>query len=111
MTHKKMTHILLALLFAVQATAQELYVGSYNIRYQNSEDAANGNGWQQRCPVLCDQLNFEHPDIFGTQEVLEPQLQDMLHRLDGYEYIGVGRDDGKKKGEYSAIWARKAVQR
>ena len=104
MIHKTMIHMLLALLLSAQAAAQTLYVGSYNIRYQNSEDAASGNGWQQRCPALCDQVNFEHPDIFGAQEVLEPQLHDMLQRLDGYDCIGVGRDDGNTKGEYAAIF-------
>ena len=104
MTNKTFIATLLALVLSVQIAAQELYVGSYNIRYKNDDDAANGNGWQQRCPVVCDQLNFEHPDVFGAQEVLEPQLQDMLQRLDGYDYIGVGRDDGKKKGEYAAIF-------
>ena len=89
---------------ALAAGAQPLYVGSYNIRYQNNDDKKNGNGWEKRCQVVCDQLNFEHPDIFGTQEVLESQLRDMLQRLDDYDYIGVGRDDGKKKGEYAAIF-------
>ena len=89
---------------ALTASAQQLYVGSYNIRYQNSDDENSGNSWAQRCPVVCDQLNFEHPDIFGAQEVLEPQLRDMLQRLDGYGYIGVGRDDGKKDGEYAPIF-------
>ena len=96
--------ILLSTVAVVQAFAQPLYVGSYNIRYQNNDDIRNGNGWTQRCPVVCNQLNFEHPDIFGAQEVLEPQLRDMLARLDGYDYIGVGRDDGKTKGEYAAIF-------
>lgn len=94
----------LSLFLSVQAEAQALYVGSYNIRYQNNDDTQNGDGWEQRCPVICDQLNFEHPDIFGAQEVLEPQLHDMLAHLDGYEAIGVGRDDGKRKGEYAAIF-------
>ena len=89
---------------ALAASAQSLYVGSYNIRYINNDDNHNGNSWTKRCPVVCDQLNFEHPDIFGAQEVLEPQLHDMLQRLDGYDYIGVGRDDGKTKGEYAAIF-------
>jgi hypothetical protein len=44
------------------AGAQPLYVGSYNIRYQNNDDKKNGNGWEKRCQVVCDQLNFEHPD-------------------------------------------------
>lgn len=26
------------------------------------------------------------------------------HYLDGYKYVGVGRDDGKTKGEFSAIF-------
>ena len=84
--------------------SQELYVGSYNIRYQNDDDTKKGNGWEKRCPVVCGQLNFEHPDIFGAQEVLYPQLTDMLRLLDGYAYIGCGREDGKEKGEYAAIF-------
>ena len=96
--------IVICWMAALAAGAQPLYVGSYNIRYQNNDDKKNGNGWEKRCPVVCDQLNFEHPDIFGTQEVLESQLRDMLQRLDDYDYIGVGRDDGKKKGEYAAIF-------
>ena len=84
--------------------SQELYVGSYNIRYRNDGDTKKGNGWEQRCPVVCGQLNFEHPDIFGAQEVLYPQLTDMLRQLDGYAYIGCGREDGKEQGEYAAIF-------
>ena len=86
----------------------ELYVGSYNIRYHNQEDDNNGDLWSKRCQVICDQINFEHPDIFGAQEVLHHQLGDMLKRLDGYGYIGVGRDDGKEEGEYAAIFYDKA---
>ena len=96
--------VLVAFVLTTKATAQALYVGSYNIRYQNSGDTRNGNAWEKRCPVVCGQLNFEHPDIFGTQEVLDGQLHDMLDGLDGYSYIGVGRDDGKKEGEYAAIF-------
>lgn len=100
----KRTILLIALgLMFISGMAQSLYVGSYNIRYQNEGDAQKGNAWQQRCPVICGQLNFEHPDIFGAQEVLAGQLHDMIQQLDGYDYIGVGRDDGKEKGEYAAI--------
>ena len=63
--------------------------------------------WTKRCQVICDQLNFEDPDIFGTQEVLVGQLHDLLKGLDGYGYVGVGRDDGKEDGEYSAIFYKK----
>ena len=95
---------LLFWLFTITAGAQHLYVGSYNIRYQNADDNAAGNAWEKRCPEVCAQLNFEHPDIFGAQEVLHPQLRDMIRLLDGYDYIGVGREDGKKAGEYAPIF-------
>ena len=94
---------LLFVLAAVQVSAQML-IGSYNIRYKNNGDSVNGNVWEKRCQVICDQVNFMSPDIFGTQEVLFGQLNDMLGRLDGYDYIGVGRDDGKTAGEYAAIF-------
>ena len=91
------------LLASVDVSAQML-VASYNIRYKNSGDSVKGNVWEKRCQVICDQINFMSPDIFGTQEVLCGQLNDMVSRLDGYEYIGVGRDDGKTAGEYAAIF-------
>lgn len=104
---KRYSFLMLALLLAVAAQAQALFVGSYNIRNHNSEDDSNGNVWSVRCKVLCDQMNFENPDIFGTQEVLDHQLHDLLNGLDGYGYVGVGRDDGKTAGEYAAIFYKK----
>lgn len=89
---------------AMPSVAQPLFVGSYNIRYHNTDDDIEGNVWAVRSKVLCDLLNFEAPDVFGTQEVLDGQLHDMLGLLDGYAYIGVGRDDGKREGEYAAIF-------
>ena len=96
-----------AVCFAMAMSAQQLFVGSYNIRYHNNDDDRKGNIWTTRCKVLTGQVNFEDPDIFGAQEVLHAQLGDLLAALDGYDYIGVGRDDGKQKGEYSAIFYKK----
>ena len=100
-----MKRIVLSLLLFVLASlslSAQLLVGSYNIRYKNGGDSVKGNVWEKRCQVICDQVNFMAPDIFGTQEVLHGQLMDMLALLDGYDYIGVGRDDGKTQGEYEA---------
>ena len=94
-------------LFAVSASAQQLFVGSYNIRYKNANDSLQGNAWSKRCQVICDQVNFMAPDIFGTQEVLYGQLLDLRKGLDGYDYIGIGRDDGKRAGEHEAIFYKK----
>lgn len=100
--------LLFALIVAsLQLSAQQMLVGTYNIRYKNANDSINGEVWTKRSQVICDQLNFMSPDIFGTQEVLWPQLQDMKKALDGYDYIGVGRDDGERGGEHEAIFYKK----
>ena len=85
-------------------TAQCLKVATYNIRNENSGDVSNGNGWIKRCPVICNLIQFHDFDIFGAQEVLHGQLLNMLSALPEYNYIGVGRDDGKEKGEYAPIF-------
>ena len=109
----KRTLLLLTLAMALvspnimPANAQKLFVGTYNIRNNGNDDAKHGNGWDNRVGVICGQVNFEDPDIFGTQEVLHSQLLDLKAGLDGYDYIGVGRDDGKKAGEYECIWYKK----
>ncbi len=87
--------------------AEKLTVASFNIRYHNSSDSLNGNGWKQRCPVICDLIRFNDFEIFGAQEVLHDQLLDMLAGLPGYDYVGVGRDDGKTKGEYAPVFYQK----
>ena len=104
---KRLFFIALLLTTWCHVTAQEMLVGSYNIRYKNANDSLNGEVWSKRCQVICDQLNFMSPDIFGTQEVLYVQLQDMKQALDGYDYIGIGRDDGKRGGEHEAIFYKK----
>ena len=104
---KRYSFIILSLLLALAANAQSLFVGSYNIRNHNSNDDRNGHVWAVRSKILCDQMNFENPDIFGAQEVLDAQLHDLLNGLDGYGYVGVGRDDGKTAGEYAPIFYKK----
>ena len=97
----------LVFLAVLKVSAQDMLVGSYNIRYKNWNDSVQGEQWPKRCQVICDQVNFMSPDIFGTQEVLYVQLQDMLNALDGYDYIGIGRDDGQRGGEHEAIFYKK----
>lgn len=92
---------------ATAVSAQSLFVGTYNVRNQNDDDQREGNGWPQRVSVICDMINFEQPDIFGTQEAKIGQVRDMLRLLDGYDYIGVAREDGKEDGEHSAIFFKK----
>ena len=104
---KKLLFLTLFIILMIVATAQEMLVGSYNIRYKNWNDSVNGNVWAKRCQVICDQVNFMNPLVFGTQEVLYNQLQDLQKGLDGYDYIGIGRDDGERGGEHEAIFYKK----
>jgi endonuclease/exonuclease/phosphatase family metal-dependent hydrolase len=104
---KKCFILLAVLLMAFSVSAQDLVVGSYNIRNSNSGDTKNGNGWERRCPVICDQVEWVGFDVFGLQEVKHNQLEDMLAGLPDYDYEGVGRDDGKQAGEYSPIFYKK----
>ena len=104
---KKLLFIALFSILMLSTAAQEMLVGSYNIRYKNRADSLNGNIWSKRCQVICDQINFMNPIIFGTQEVLYPQLLNLLDNLDGYSYIGIGRDDGERAGEHEAIFYKK----
>lgn len=81
-------------------------VASYNLRNANRSDSIQGDGWGQRCPVIAQMVQYHDFDIFGTQECFAHQLQDLKKALPGYDYIGVGRDDGKLKGEHAAIFFR-----
>lgn len=89
------------------ADAQNLNVGSYNIRCPNQNDNNAGNGWDQRYKWICSLIEFENLDIFGSQEVVHFQLLNMLEELPEYGYIGVGRNDGREAGEYAPIFFKK----
>lgn len=104
--------LILTLCFAQSVVAQSIAVMSYNIRQDVSSDAEQGNGWQGRKEVVCGIIRSNDVDILGCQEVLNNQLEDMQGELEWYDYVGVGRDDGKKAGEYSPIfYARNKFQR
>ena len=92
---------------AISVMAQPLNVGSYNIRMHSKVDYKGGDGWTERRDIMCDLVAFTAFDIFGAQEVCHDQLEDMLARLPEYNYIGVARDDGKQKGEYSPVFYRR----
>ncbi|MBQ6284246.1 MAG: endonuclease/exonuclease/phosphatase family protein [Bacteroidales bacterium] len=103
------TAAILAVSCGISRRTTTLQVGSYNIRYENKGDSLKGNGWGQRLPIIAQQILFHDLEIFGTQEGYIGQLEGMKALLPGYEYIGVGRDDGKQAGEHSAIFYKTEV--
>lgn len=104
---KKLLLSTIAFLVTLSATAQDLTIASYNIRTDTKKDVAQGDGWTQRCPQVCRVVLTRDFDIFGAQEVRHNQLLDMAAGLPEYDYVGVGRDDGKTEGEYSPIFYKK----
>ena len=78
--------------------------GTFNIRLQNDGDERAGVGWSVRRDRVAEYIRKNHIDIVGMQEVLHPQLEDLLARLPEYDYVGVGRTDGATKGEYSPVF-------
>ncbi|TZF92612.1 endonuclease/exonuclease/phosphatase family protein [Chryseobacterium panacisoli] len=89
------------MLFAL-GFSQDLTVMSFNIRLSVESD--KDNAWPKRKQDVADLLTYYHPDYFGVQEALPEQMKDIKTGLKNYDYIGVGRDDGKEKGEFSAIF-------
>ena len=78
--------------------------GTFNIRLQNDGDEKAGYGWSVRRDRVAAYIKEKHIDVVGMQEVLHQQLEDLLARLPEYDYVGVGRKDGKTKGEYSPVF-------
>ena len=101
---KKVLYLICFLVYCIGLEAHQMKVASYNIRFANRNDSINGNGWGQRCPVIADLIRYHDFDIFGTQEGQFHQVEELKNKLREYDYIGVGRDDGMKRGEFTAIY-------
>ena len=102
-----MRQLLFILLLLVETSvfAQSVKVMTYNIRLDHVSDGINQ--WPNRKTKVFDLIKKYDPDIFGVQEALPNQMQDLAQNLSAYTYIGVGRDDGKNKGEFSALFYKK----
>lgn len=95
------TGIILLLSCGSIAQSQPITVMTYNIRYNNPQDGVNA--WPKRITKVGALIQQQNPDIIGIQEALHSQLVDLMRILPDYAYVGVGRDDGKENGEFSAI--------
>ena len=91
--------VLFAISFVVCGQSTKLM--TYNIKYDNTNDTVNN--WNDRKEELVRLIQHYKPLIMGTQEALHHQVTYIDSCLADYAFIGVGRDDGKQKGEYSPI--------
>lgn len=100
--------LLLSFLLFFQTSTQDqksesaVKVMTFNIRLDISVDGENQ--WGKRTDLVSNLFATKKPDFIGMQEVVRNQLLDMEAFSTDYSWIGVGRDDGNKKGEYSPIF-------
>jgi endonuclease/exonuclease/phosphatase family metal-dependent hydrolase len=99
---KKLLSFLALLLAFANGNAQHVKVMSYNIRLDVASDG--DNRWDNRKEMLTAQVLRLSPDFMGVQEAMPQQMDYLGEKLKGYKYIGVGRDNGKREGEFSAIF-------
>lgn len=110
MKKTKILVFVLILSLPIFLAAQEsvtMNVMSFNIRYDNPEDG--NQNWHHRKENVVRMINFYDLDIIGMQEVLAHQLKYLKTRLTQYKTVGVGREDGIDKGEFSPIFYRKEL--
>ena len=109
---KKFFYTLAIAAFALMSIAcnrtSEIKVMSYNIRLSSGTIKADSiYHWEHRKQASLNLMHEENPTVFGLQEACPDQMDYMVENLPEYGYIGVGRDDGKRKGEFMSIFYKK----
>jgi endonuclease/exonuclease/phosphatase family metal-dependent hydrolase len=90
-----------ALVLAESQAREPLTVMTFNIRYGTAKDGENQ--WTARRDLLFDVVREQKADLVGLQEALDFQIDEIAAAAPQYAVVGVGRDDGARKGEYAAI--------
>lgn len=101
-----LTVFLTTLANAQSRDTKSLRVMTFNIRYNEPRDKENA--WPNRKEKAAGVIRFHKADLVGVQEALIGQLKDLEALLPDFAWCGAGRDDGKEKGEFSAILYRKS---
>jgi endonuclease/exonuclease/phosphatase family metal-dependent hydrolase len=96
---------IILLKFAVMYLAKKLRLMTFNIRNAQG-DRNTRHDWINRKEKVLKVIQMYQPDIIGLQEVFLDQLEFLTVNLPEYQYVGVGRDDGKSEGEFNPIFYR-----
>lgn len=75
---------------------------SYNIRLNTPSDGVHA--WPNRKEDVAALLRFHRAEVFCVQEALPEQVDDLAAAFPDFNYEGVGRDDGDREGEFSAVF-------
>lgn len=110
---KKILFALAALLLPLAGMAKEKVEQpvkvrwcTFNVRCIAAPDEKIGCSWEVRKDNVAQYVLDNNIDVVGMQEVTFKQLNDLRERLKGYDYVGVGRTDGKEKGEFTPVFFR-----
>lgn len=80
----------------------EVKMVTYNIRQDTRSDRGTRD-WSKRAPGVVAYLQQGGFSIIGLQEAHHHQVEFIEKGLDEFARVGVGRSDGKTRGEYSPI--------
>lgn len=72
-----------------------------NLRYAGANDGEHV--WENRRQIMAEMLQEYCPDVFGVQEGMRSQLDELIEALPGYACFGEGRD-GLDGSEHVAIF-------
>jgi len=84
---------------------QKIRLMTFNIRLDVASDSLNA--WPYRKDKVAGMILFHRADLIGVQEALPGQVDELARRLPDFDWYGLGRDDGKKAGEFMAVFYRK----
>lgn len=66
-----------------------------------------GHFWTDRKDDVIATVRKFMPDVFGIQEAHIDWMNTFVAGMPEYDYVGVGRDDGKEEGEFSPVFYRR----
>lgn len=89
-------------IFSFGLYGQEVSVMTFNIRYDNPNDGEDQ--WSERRAEVVELIKTYNPSVFGLQEAVKHQVDYVDSSMVNFAFVGVGRDDGKTKGEYSPVF-------
>ena len=98
-------------LFYAPTTSQpraprELRVMTFNLRVRTILDGPNI--WDLRRELVVQRVRAFDPHLLGTQEGLASMEAFLREQLSDYTFFGVGRSDGKHRGEMCAVFFKTA---
>jgi len=85
--------------------ARDVRVMSFNLRCPTFLDGLNY--WSFRKELLVQTIRGFDPDVLGTQECVASQADYLNEQMPEYEFVGAGRNDGKRGGEMCGVFFKR----